>query len=98
MSEKDIIAGAKSDSDSPLLTVSELKNFKRVNPAEAVNVKMIRSKLHLSQEEFAGYFGVSVRTLQEWEQNRRTPTSTARNFLRVIDREPKAVQKALFNI
>lgn len=56
---------------------------------------MIRNKLHLSQKEFANYFGVSVRTIQEWEQHRRKPTATARNFLKVIEHQPKAVQKAL---
>lgn len=55
----------------------------------------MRNKLHLSQTQFARYFGVSVRTIQEWEQHRRKPTATARNFLRVIDQQPKAVQKAL---
>jgi len=66
-----------------------------VQPAKEIDVRMIRDQLHLSQEQFANYFVVSVRTIQEWEQHRRTPTATARNFLKVIQREPKAVQKAL---
>lgn len=37
-------------------------------------------------------FGVSVRTVQEWEQRRRTPMATARNFLKVIKNNPAAVQ------
>jgi putative transcriptional regulator len=51
--------------------------------------------LHMSQEQFAYYFGVSVRTIQEWEQHRRKPTGTARNFLRVIAHYPKMVRRAL---
>lgn len=98
MTEKQIVAGAKTDADSPLLTATELKKFKRVHPANNIDVKMIRNHLHLSQEQFAGYFGVSIRTLQEWEQYRRIPTATARNFLRVIERAPKAVQNALSNV
>ena len=66
-----------------------------MQPAKEIDVRMIRDQLHLSQEQFANYFVVSVRTIQEWEQHRRTPTATARNFLKVIQREPKAVQKAL---
>ncbi len=95
MTEKEIQKAAKSDPDAPPLTASELKQFKRVNPPRRINVKAIRNKLELTQEEFAFYFGVNKRTVQEWEQNRRTPTATARNFLRVIEREPRAVQRAL---
>lgn len=95
MTEKEILSAAKSDADAQSLTDVQLKKFKRIHPPKEVDVRNIRDKLHLSQEEFALYFGVSVRTLQEWEQHRRTPTATARNFLKVIEREPKAVQRAL---
>jgi putative transcriptional regulator len=95
MSEKEVLAAARADADSPPLTLSQLKQFKRVQPANDIDVKVIRDNLHLSQEQFANYFGVSVRTIQEWEQHRRKPTATARNFLKVIEREPMAVQKAL---
>ena len=95
LTEKQSIAAAKPDPDAQPLTLAQLKKFKRVNPPKKVYVKKIREKLHLSQKEFAHYFGVSVRTIQEWEQNRRTPTTVARNFLKVIDKAPRAVLKAL---
>ena len=95
MTEREIVTAAKSDADAQLLTAAQLKKFKRVQPTKEVDVRMIRDKLHLSQEQFADYFGVSVRTIQEWEQHRRTPTATARNFLKVIERAPKVVQEAL---
>ena len=95
LTEKQIIAAAKSDPDAVLLTRAQLKKFKRVNPPEEIDVKGIRDKLHVSQKEFARYFGVSIRTIQEWEQHRRTPTTVARNFLKVIEKAPKAVLKAL---
>jgi putative transcriptional regulator len=95
LTEKQIIAAAKSDPDAKPLTRAQLKKFKRVHSPKEVDVKAIREKLHVSQKEFAGYFGVSVRTIQEWEQHRRTPTTIARNFLKVIDKAPKAVLKAL---
>lgn len=95
LSEREIISAAKGDQDAKPLSKAELKKFKRVYPLKEINVKLIRTKLQLSQDEFAGYFGVSIRTLQEWEQNRRIPTATARNFLRVIEQEPAAVLRAL---
>lgn len=63
-------------------------------PAE-IDVKAIRAKLDMTQEEFAGRFGFSIKTLRHWEQGQRTPEGPARAYLLVIDRDPKAVQKAL---
>jgi putative transcriptional regulator len=45
----------------------------------------------LSQAQFARLIGVSVRTLQEWEQGRRAPSGPARTLLMVADRNPKAL-------
>lgn len=95
LSEDAIAKAANTDLDSPLLTSEELSQFKRVKPVEVLEVKAIRDKLHMSQEQFAYYFGVSVRTIQEWEQHRRKPTGTARNFLKVIAHYPKIVRLAL---
>jgi putative transcriptional regulator len=66
-----------------------------VHIPEGIDVKAIRAKLNMTQEEFAGRFGFSVNTLQHWEQGRRVPEGPARAYLIVIDRNPKAVQKAL---
>src|SRR5260370_42145058 len=49
----------------------------------------------MTQEEFAGRFGFSVNTLRHWEQGKRQPEGPTRAYLLVIDRAPKAVQKAL---
>jgi len=95
LTEKQIISAAKSDPDAKPLTRTQLKKFKRVHSPKEIDVKAIREKLHVSQKEFASYFAVSVRTIQEWEQHRRIPTTIARNFLKVIDKAPKAVLKAL---
>ncbi len=62
---------------------------------EQINVQRIRKKLNMTQDTFANQFGVSVRTIQEWEQGRRVPSGPARTLLFVIDREPEAVHKAL---
>lgn len=60
-----------------------------------IDVKAIRTKLNMTQEEFAGRFGFSINTLRHWEQGRRMPEGPTRAYLLVIDRNPKAVQKAL---
>jgi putative transcriptional regulator len=57
--------------------------------------KAIRERLGLSQSRFAAIIGVSVRTLQNWEQGRREPEGPAKALLRVVDREPQAVLHAL---
>ena len=66
-----------------------------VHVPEAIDVKAIRTKLDMTQEEFAGRFGFSINTLRHWEQGRRVPEGPTRAYLLVIDRNPKAVQKAL---
>jgi putative transcriptional regulator len=60
-----------------------------------IDVKAIRSRLGMTQQEFALKFGFSVNTVRHWEQGRRVPEGPARAYLLVIDREPRAVQKAL---
>lgn len=54
-----------------------------------------RLKLGLSQAEFATMLGVSVRTLQDWEQGRREPSGAARALLKVTVAAPKTVRKVL---
>jgi putative transcriptional regulator len=70
------------------------KRYSTHIPAE-VDVKAIRSRLGMTQQEFAMRFGFSINTLRHWEQGRRIPEGPTRAYLLVIDREPGAVQKAL---
>ncbi len=53
----------------------------------------IRSRLKLSQHDFAGMIGVSVRTVQEWEQGRSHPSGPASALLRIADQNPEALLK-----
>jgi putative transcriptional regulator len=55
------------------------------------NVASVRAKTGLSQSRFAGLLGVSVRTLQDWEQGRRAPSGAARTLLLVADRNPQTL-------
>jgi putative transcriptional regulator len=60
-----------------------------------IDVRAIRKKFGLSQKKFADRFGFDPRALQEWEQGRRRPDRAARILFRVIERAPKAVERAL---
>lgn len=54
---------------------------------------VIRNRLNLSQHDFAGMLGVSVRTVQEWEQGRREPSGPANALLRIADQYPEVFLK-----
>ena len=58
-------------------------------------IKTVREKLNVSQNEFALMIGVSVRTLQNWEQGRREPEGPAKALLRIASKNPQAVLDAL---
>jgi putative transcriptional regulator len=62
---------------------------------EPADVRMIRDKLGRSQAEFALMIGVSVATLQNWEQGRRHPVGPARALLKVVATNPRLVMRAL---
>ena len=67
----------------------------RITSFQPADVKSIRGKLKASQAEFALMIGVSVATLRNWEQGRRTPDGPALALLRVAARNPRAVTEAL---
>ncbi|MCX6620877.1 MAG: NadS family protein [Acidobacteria bacterium] len=61
----------------------------------ASGVREIRERTSLSQSEFAHLIGVSVKTLQNWEQDRRRPTGPAAALLSIIAYEPQLAVKAI---
>ncbi len=67
----------------------------RVYEVKPPEIKTVREKLNVSQNEFALMIGVSVRTLQNWEQGRRKPEGPAKALLRIASRNPRAVLEAL---
>ncbi len=83
----EIIAGLKELRDSP-------ESLKRYEFAPA-DVKSIREEFEMSQKQFADFLMISVRTLQKWEQGKRYPDGAAHALLRVMEREPDAVLRAL---
>jgi len=75
--------------------IHEIKAFKegkidlRVRKlSEPSAPQIIRKRLKLSQSAFAGMMGVSLRTIQDWEQGRRYPSGPARALLRVAEQHP----------
>ena len=58
---------------------------------EEPDVKEIREQYNLSQSQFASLLGISVKTLQNWEQGRRAPRGPARVLLQVAAKHPDAV-------
>jgi putative transcriptional regulator len=58
-------------------------------------VRRIRQHLDLTQAEFAERFGLSQRTIEQWEQGRAVPDRPARILLAVIERNPHAVQRVI---
>ena len=71
------------------------ENRYRVHVPEQIDVRAIRTKLGMTQEEFSARFGFSVNTLRHWEHGKRLPEGPTRAYLMVIGRAPRVVEKAL---
>jgi putative transcriptional regulator len=67
----------------------------RITIIEPEDIRSIRHRLRKSQSEFALMIGVSVATLQNWEQGRRKPEGPAQALLRIAAKNPTAVAEAL---
>ena len=83
---KQAVAWARREKDVPGM---------RVHIPEAYDIRKMRTRMKLSQKEFAARFGFSLDSIQNWEQGRRIPDGPARTLLAVIAHEPKAVERAL---
>lgn len=69
----------------------EIKRGEYGRVTNVPNVAAVREKTGLSQSRFATLLGVSVRTLQDWEQGRRVPSGAARTLLLVASKNPRAL-------
>ena len=72
-------------------TATPSRRFEVVVP----DVKAVRERVHLSQQDFATLIQVSVKTLQNWEQGRRHPTGPAAALLKIVASNPEMVMKSL---
>lgn len=71
--------------------IRQLKRGESGRVISIPDVKSIREKTDLSQSKFAALLGVSIRTLQDWEQHRRAPSGAAKTLLLIADRNPRAL-------
>lgn len=77
-----------------LQSVREFKagNYARVTQIEPTLAARVRQSVGITQAKFATLLGVSVRTLQEWEQGRREPTGAAKTLLAIALKTPEALR------
>jgi len=77
-----------------LQSIREMKAKKAARKTQVKLPELVaaRNKLGLSQSEFALLLGVSLRTLQDWEQGRRVPSGAARTLLKVAIQHPEALK------
>ena len=80
-----------------LQSVREMKarKFARVTRVEINEVVQARQSTGLSQADFASALSISKRTLQEWEQGRRSPSGAAQALIRIARKHPEVVREAL---
>lgn len=74
-----------------LQSVREMKEGRRGRAYSPV--AQARYKVGLSQSQFAKLLGVSVRTLQDWEQGRREPSGAARTLLKIAEKQPDILRE-----
>jgi len=94
MNEKDFQKLVKSIKQmGSIMQGEELPHRRTV--LSTIDVKALREQIGLTQAEFSRMIGVSIKTLQNWEQGRREPEGPAKALLRVVEKEPQAVMSAL---
>lgn len=87
LTDAEIARRAAEDPDSaPVMSAAEIR---------AARVRHARRRAGLTQEEFAARYHIPLGTLRDWEQGRREPDAAALAYLRVIEREPDMVARAL---
>jgi putative transcriptional regulator len=83
------------DSAKAYLDGAADKRKYRVHVPETIDVRKIRARLGLSQEAFAETYGFALAAVRDWEQGRRRPERSARILLKIVEKEPEAVTRAL---
>jgi len=94
MKEKDFANLVESIKEAGLIKAGKLPPSRRFE-IRPLDIKAIREKLQKSQSEFALMIGVSISTLQKWEQGKRRPEGPAKALLKIASKNPKAIIEAL---
>ena len=87
----DLVQSLKEAKDISNGRVHASRRFEVASP----DVKTVREQIGLSQSEFAGLMRVSIKTLQNWEQNRRHPTGPAAALLKIVGTAPDLALRTL---
>lgn len=90
----DKIKGGLADARAYLEGTADKKRY-GVHVPEVVDVRKIRTRLGLSQEAFAATYGFAISAVRDWEQGRRRPERSARILLKIVEKEPAAITRAL---
>jgi putative transcriptional regulator len=90
----DKIKAGLDDARAYLEGTADKRRYKVYVPEE-MDVKKIRTRLGLSQEAFAQTYGFALSAVRDWEQGRRTPERSARILLKIVEKDPDAVTRAL---
>jgi putative transcriptional regulator len=86
------MAKAKRNIGAEILEgIREIKRGEHGRVTNLPSVSSVRERTGLSQAKFAQLLGVSVRTLQEWEQGRRAPSGAARTLILIAQKNPLAL-------
>ena len=94
---KDVVPTGEEIGLKLLQSVREMKarTFARTTEIDVNDVVQARQGTGLSQSEFASALNISKRTLQEWEQGRRTPSGAAQALIRIARKHPEVVREIL---
>jgi putative transcriptional regulator len=94
MTKRKADAEMKQFQDDLLQSVTQMKRGRaaRKSAVLVTPASEARARTGLTQAEFSGLLGVSIRTLQDWEQGRRDPTGAAQTLLRVATKRPKILR------
>lgn len=99
LSEKELLArdAKRSIAEELLQAIQDVKIGKvgKVYAVPLPPIVEVRQKAGYSQAEFATILGVSVRTLQGWEQGRRNPSGAAKSLIKIAWKKPELLKEAL---
>jgi putative transcriptional regulator len=95
LTDEEVHAAAQADPDAQPIPDGSDEELARQGMHRLVNVKKLRERLGLTQEEFAATYRIPVGTLRDWEQRRKNSDAPARAYLMVIAKNPQAVAEWL---